>query len=113
MGVQEESKSKAEAEELVTCLEHPRDIPKDGSSAYLQVPDWECFFSLLIETGAVEEEQHSPGETVEKLEDAGEQGKPHSLCATDWVQNPPNGSPFLCSCNSFREHRSDQYYQFQ
>lgn len=91
----------------------PETSPRMGSSAYLQVPDRECFFSLQIETGAVEEEHHSPRETVEKLEDAGEQGKPHLLCATDWVQNPPNGSPFLCSCNSLREHRSDQYYQFQ
>lgn len=51
-----------------------------GSSAYLQVSDQECFFSLLIETGVVEEEQHSPRETVEKLEDAGEQGKPLAVC---------------------------------
>ena len=46
-----------------------------------QVPDGTCFFSLLIEAGArrtvVEEAWPSPGETVEKLEDAGEQGKSH------------------------------------
>ena len=30
MGVQEEPKSKAEAEELVSCTGHPRDIPEDG-----------------------------------------------------------------------------------
>lgn len=51
-----------------------------GSSGYLQVADRACFFSLRLEAGArrttVEEEWNSPGETKEKLEDAGEQGQP-------------------------------------
>ena len=60
-------------------------------SGYRQVPDRACFFSLLTEArnAVAAEECHSPGETAEKLEGTGEQGKPHTT-ATGFVQNPPN-----------------------
>lgn len=81
MGVQEDPKSRVEAAGPVGCIRHPREVPEDAPPWLSSGPDRTCFFSLLIEAGArrtvVEEAWPSPGETVEKLEDAGEQGKPH------------------------------------
>lgn len=53
------------------------------SPADLQVSDWPCVFSLLTEAGGKRTEaaegMDSMGETVEKPEGAGEQGKPHCV----------------------------------
>lgn len=53
--------------------EHP------GCGPLVQVPDRACFFSVLTEArrAAAAGECHGPKETVDKLKDSGEQGKPH------------------------------------
>lgn len=99
--VREEPKPKVGAEELVTCIRHPRGVAEvvPPTPPFSSDLDRARFFSLLTEAGtrrtAAAEEWPAQGETVETLQGAGEQGKQAPLCTTDLVQTPPT-VPFLC-----------------
>lgn len=79
--VQDEPKSQVQSRNWPPASDTPAGSPRPWPPGDLQVPDWPCCFSLLIEAGARTEaagEPHGPGETARELEleGAGEQGRP-------------------------------------